>query len=73
MTRTYEGQLEIDAERGVIYFHSAATGVTLLRICGVPKPIPLPDENNLLDITLYMAAAYRGLIRTWLTSWVGNK
>ncbi len=37
-----EGQLEIDRERGVIYFHSAMTGATMLRVCNLPKPIPDP-------------------------------
>jgi len=38
---TFDGQLEIDQDRGVIYFHSNE-GVTLLRICSLPKPIPHP-------------------------------
>jgi hypothetical protein len=41
MTHKYNGQLEIDSNRGVIYFHSVH-GVTLLRICSLPKPIPKP-------------------------------
>lgn len=43
-----EGTLEIDHERGVIYFHSNK-GETLLRICRLPKPIPQHDE--MLDVT----------------------
>ena len=64
MTIKYDGQLEIDQERGVIYFHGKH-GATLLRICQLPKPIPTPltvktigkdyvkwpPEINLLDIT----------------------
>jgi len=65
MTYKYEGQLEIDSERGVIYFHSKF-GITLLRICSLPKPIPKPiklsgssrknpnpklEDFQLLDIT----------------------
>lgn len=39
-TKHIMGELEIDPERGVIYFH-AANGRTLLRICQLPTPIPL--------------------------------
>jgi hypothetical protein len=42
-----EGALEIDYNRGVIYFHSN-DGVTVLRICSLPKPIP---KDKMLDIT----------------------
>lgn len=42
MTIRIDGELEIDQERGVIYFHSAMTGTTVLRICQLPKPIPDP-------------------------------
>jgi hypothetical protein len=46
------GILEIDQERGVIYFHSSATGHTPLRICNLPKSIPNPTEyGKMLDIT----------------------
>jgi len=31
-----KGILEVDATRGVIYFHSLKTGWTLLRICRLP-------------------------------------
>ena len=34
-----EGQLEIDTNRGVIYFHSNETGSSVLRICGL-KDLP---------------------------------
>lgn len=36
---TYAGQLDVDHERGVISFQSY-TGEVLLRIYGLPKPIP---------------------------------
>lgn len=55
MTTQIKGVLEIDHERGVIYFHTddeevAAKylTVTILRICRLPKPIP---ANRGLDIT----------------------
>lgn len=31
----YQGELVIDVQRGVIYFHDAAVGITRLRICGL--------------------------------------
>ena len=43
---TIEGELEIDHERGVIYFHSN-TGQAKLRICRLPCPIP---KDRSLDI-----------------------
>lgn len=54
-TQTLEGILEIDGDRGVIYFHAnPGQGVvpTPLRICSLPKPIPLVTEMRALDVTL---------------------
>lgn len=61
MKISIEGELEIDQERGVIYFHSHMTGVTVLRICRLPSPIPDPrwiikngsvkQTGKMLDIT----------------------
>jgi hypothetical protein len=48
MTLEIAGVLEIDYDRGVIYFHDVGTGQTVLRICSLPKPIP---EGKPLDIT----------------------
>lgn len=45
-----QGELEIDHDRGVIYFHSVKSGTSVLRICGLPKPIP--NDKDLLDINL---------------------
>lgn len=56
------GTLEIDESRGVIYFHDA-DGVTVLRICRLPKPIPDPYDNGgdtLLDITHMVGASWKG-------------
>jgi hypothetical protein len=50
VTVTIEGQLEIDSDRGVIYFHDNK-GFTVLRICSLPKPIPFPVPGELLDVT----------------------
>lgn len=55
------GTLEIDEARGVIYFHDAE-GVTVLRICRLPNPIPDPYNNNgdtLLDITHMTGASWK--------------
>ena len=50
MTIRIQGELEIDVNRGVIYFHSQ--GRSMLRICKLPVPIPNPAKNdNLLDIS----------------------
>ncbi|KKQ07935.1 MAG: hypothetical protein US20_C0026G0003 [Candidatus Pacebacteria bacterium GW2011_GWF1_36_5] len=52
MTIQIDGVLEIDQERGVIYFHSIQTGHSPLRICSLPTPIPNPSEySKALDIT----------------------
>ena len=40
--------LEVHGDRGVVYVHGPQ-GITLLRICGLPTPIPDPNEQ--LDIT----------------------
>ena len=56
MVTKIEGVLEIDHERGVIYFHITNVdeiwrrGVpTALRISGVPAPIP-PVQDRMLDL-----------------------
>lgn len=51
------GVLEIDHYRGVIYFHNLH-GMTVLRICSLPKPVPLGD--TMLDITHMTGANWRG-------------
>lgn len=55
MNSTIQGQLEIDHERGVIYFHAnepewigAHRLVTVLRICRLGK---IPEEHGMIDIT----------------------
>jgi len=55
-TRTIKGELEIDSERGVIYFHTNDEAevekcgtVSILRICRLPTPIP---DDQQLDITM---------------------
>ena len=52
-----EGMLEIDHDRGVIYFHAKDEEfvnkhnvITVLRICRLPTPIPTIHERS-LDIT----------------------
>ena len=52
----YEGILEIDSSRGVIYFHMN-NGTTKLRICRLPKPIP--EDQEFLDITHMHGANWR--------------
>ena len=45
ITTRLHGELEIDHERGVIYFHHEV-GYTVLRIQGIPVPIPSYDNDN---------------------------
>ncbi|MDP2665488.1 MAG: hypothetical protein Q8P23_02495 [bacterium] len=45
MTIKFEGELEIDQARGVIYFHDEL-GITLLRISRLPTPIPSPKTEK---------------------------
>jgi hypothetical protein len=59
------GTLEIDAARGVIYFHLDNPGnvdkmgtVTVLRICRLP---PIPNLNVLLDITHMVGVSWATL------------
>jgi len=53
-----DGQLEIDHDRGVIYFHignsvqsAERCVVTALRVCSLPTPIPEIHKGRSLDIT----------------------
>jgi hypothetical protein len=58
-----KGILEIDPERGVIYFHDAKTGQSILRICNLPKPIPTKGDaikGSLLDITHMVGCSWSG-------------
>jgi len=44
-------QVEIDRFRGVLYIHHP-DGYTILRVCGLPTPVPAPGFGRMLDITL---------------------
>ncbi len=65
-TTKIDGQLEIDHDRGVIYFHSNL-GHTVLRICNLPTPIPKDKVRRLdlsgLDITHFKGTNWLGEIR----------
>lgn len=66
--KTIKGELEIDAERGVIYFHAAEgprAGTSMLRICGLPRigagvnmnkatfiDVTVEDEQTQVGVTL---------------------
>lgn len=63
-TITIAGELEIDHDRGVIYFHTSDERVcalygtqTPLRICQLPRPIP---AYTALDITHMHLCNWRG-------------
>ncbi len=60
-TTKIAGQLEIDHERGVIYFHCNDSqiadefgSVTILRICRLPAPVP----RRAIDITHLQGVCY---------------
>lgn len=57
-----KGELEIDKDRGVIYFHSDEHCRTILRICNLPKPIPNEVIEEGMDITHLHNASWRGYI-----------
>lgn len=44
MKKQYKGVLEIDTDRGVIYFHDEDSGACVLRVCRLPTPIPVAKE-----------------------------
>jgi hypothetical protein len=46
-TLKFNGQLEIDVRRGVVYFHDDQKGFTRLRICG----LTIPEGVETMDIT----------------------
>lgn len=48
----FVGELKIDHERGVIYFHDHKSGACVLRICNLPKPIPELVVDGLVEKTL---------------------
>jgi hypothetical protein len=53
MTTSIPGELEIDVERGVIYFHTTyADQPTLLRICKLKFPNGYEPHKDQVDITL---------------------
>jgi hypothetical protein len=48
-----DGQLEIDVDRGVLYFHSNVTGTSTLRICGLNIPSKfLANKIDSIDIAI---------------------
>jgi hypothetical protein len=51
MTFHQAGEIEIDLQRGVVYFHSA-TGITLLRICRLKFPAGYDPQLDQLDIAI---------------------
>ena len=56
-----KGELEIDQERGVVYFHSEK-GHSALRICQLPTPVPDPSEYGIqLDISHMHGCSWKSL------------
>jgi hypothetical protein len=55
MTIKINGELELDLDRGVVYFHSGENGNTVLRICGLEFPKgfnPAANRTDSFDVTL---------------------
>ncbi len=68
MTKQIPGMLEIDEDRGVIYFHTNRPSIaekygstTILRICRLPTPIP---ERH-IDITGVKSISYLPIDSGW--------
>jgi hypothetical protein len=66
MNSKYKGILEVDHERGVIYFHlddqqdiERLFVIPALRICRLPKPIPTLNDHKLLDITHMVGTSWQ--------------
>lgn len=57
MTYKQAGEIEIDLHRGVVYFHSA-TGITLLRICGLDFPKEFDPQRDQMDISIRPSVSY---------------
>lgn len=57
MTYRQSGEIEVDMHRGVVYFHSA-TGITLLRICGLDFPKNYDPQRDQLDISVRLPVSY---------------
>lgn len=49
-------QLEWDKHRGVLYVHNAQTGLTVLRVCGLPET-QNSAELGMIDVTVKAAKA----------------
>lgn len=60
MITKIKGELEIDHERGVIYFHGDKSGFTHLRICNLPKPIPEVIPSGISPLRSSLDIAYNG-------------
>lgn len=63
MTTTIRGELQIDHDRGVIYFHNEVTGCTILRIGHLPRPIMdiyASRNEHLLDIIHMHGCNWKG-------------
>lgn len=59
MTVKIVGELEVDVERGVIYFHNYTNGCSTLRICGLKDKVADFSHKSQLDITIPAAIVMR--------------
>lgn len=57
MRTEIKGTLEIDHDRGVMWFHADGSEmekcgtITVFRICSLPRPIPQVGNGLMLDVT----------------------
>ncbi|MBF0554290.1 MAG: hypothetical protein HQK96_06965 [Nitrospirae bacterium] len=65
LTKKISGELEVDVERGVVYFHSPV-GATVLRICGLKIPKKFGNSaTDSIDITLKYLDKHPVMYNVW--------
>ena len=68
-----KGELEIDTERGVVYFHSEETGHSPLRISNLPTPVPDPRAyGEMLDISRVLCREQSLPVSPMVLNWKGE-
>lgn len=66
MAKTFiEGRLEIDHDRGVVYFQDSASKQCVLLISNLPTPIPALLGNRMLEIRHLIGQDWQGSIRSY--------
>lgn len=52
MSIRIQGEIEVDRDRGVLYFHNYVNGGSTLRICGLKKELKKFTSMTQIDITV---------------------